>query len=375
MRINSSVALRPLSALPGLCAMWAHRLLSDEITMLTFSDSIQISPLLLQFFLRCVFRVLIVLVPVGVFAAPAAGIPEPGFWLTRIHRAALENNFKGTLMVSAPGAISSAKIFHFREGLQQYEYIESLDGQPRQVFRHNEFVHTVWPKTQFVQLEQRESWGAFPALLSASSIKLADFYEIKREPGTERVAGHEADVLWLHPRDAYRFGYRLWAEKVSGLLLRADVWAQPHEVLETAVFSEVTIGVKPQPELVLRGMKPPEGYQVERVALTPIRIEEEGWALRQSIPGFYQVHCVKRSLWRSSASQQQVIQAVFSDGLTHVSIFIEPFDPTRHLQPVKGVVGATNTLSRRQRNSWVTVVGNVPPLTLRAFFDGLSPIK
>ena len=343
--------------------------------MSMFFDSAPMTPCATQWLLRCITQVLVVLMPAGVLATPAPENPEPLSWLTRIHRAALENNFKGTFIVSGPGAISSAKISHFREGQQQYEHIESLDGQPRHVFRHNQFVHTVWPETQFVQIEQRALWGAFPALLSASDMRVADFYEIKREPITKRVAGYEADVLWFHPRDAYRFGYRLWAEKVSGLLLRADIWAQPQHVLETSVFSEITIGVKPQPEAVLSGMKPPEGYRVERLTQTPVRLEAEGWVLRQKVPGFYQIHCVKRSLGARAANDPSLIQVVFSDGLTHVSMFIEPFNSTRHLQPIKAVVGATNTLSERQGNFWITVVGDVPPLTLRAFFDGLMPIK
>ncbi len=77
----------------------------------------------------------------------------------------------------------------------------------------------------------------------------------------------------MQPRDAYRYGYRLWADKASGLLLRADVLGERGEVLETSAFSDVPIGVKPQPIRVLQPMKQLDGYRVIRPALTPPR----GW--------------------------------------------------------------------------------------------------
>ena len=68
----------------------------------------------------------------------------------------------------------------------------------------------------------------------------------------------------------------------------------------------------------------------------------------------------------------QVLQTIFSDGLTHVSVFIEPFDPQRHTRPMQAAVGPTWTLMQRQGPWWVTIVGDVPPATLRVFAKGLE---
>ena len=45
-------------------------------------------------------------------------------------------------------------------------------------------------------------------------------------------------------------------------------------------------------------MKKLEGYRVVRPALTPTRLDAEGWTLRQGVPGFEQVSCVRRPLAR-----------------------------------------------------------------------------
>jgi sigma-E factor negative regulatory protein RseB len=58
---------------------------------------------------------------------------------------------------------------------------------------------------------------------------------------------------------------------------------------------------------------------------------------------------------------------VFSDGLTHVSLFVEPFKPQFHRAEMQAQQGATATVMQRRGEHWVTVVGDVPPATLAAF--------
>ena len=172
-------------------------------------------------------------------------------WLLRIHDAASRRNFQGTFVVSGAGGVASARISHFCEGPNQYERIESLDGRQRKVFRHNDVVQTVWPASHVAMIEQRGMLSSFPALLQAGDDGIAEWYEVRAE-GSERVAGHEANVLAIRARDGHRYGYRLWADRASGLLLRAEVVGERGDVLETSAFSDVVIGIRPQPEASCR---------------------------------------------------------------------------------------------------------------------------
>ena len=307
-----------------------------------------------------------------------ANAREVRAWLTRIHQAASHHNFQGTFVVSGGGSVSSARISHYCQADNQFERIESLDGQARHVFRHNDVVHTFWPDSRVALVEQRDLLMSFPALLQAGNDRIVEFYDVQKLGG-ERVAGHEANVLLVKPKDAYRYGYRLWAEKSTGLLLKADVLGERGEVVETSAFSDVVIGIRAQPEMVLASMKKLDGYRVIRPTLTPTRLEAEGWT-QQAAPGFLQVSCVKRSMdataaVNGNAAADQVLQAIYSDGLTHVSVFIEPFNSQRHVRQMLASVGATQTLMRRQGEWWVTVIGDVPPNTLRHFANGLERKK
>ena len=308
--------------------------------------------------------------------APASGAEARG-WLQRIHTAASQRNYQGTLVVTADGTLSSSRLAHYCEGDQFLERIEVLDGQPRRVYRHNEQVLTLWPAAKVARIEQRDAVALFPALLSGSEEQLFERYDLLAE-GSDRVAGLDADVFLLRPRDGHRFAQRLWAERASGLLLRADVLSADGRVLETAAFTEVSIGVKAQPETVLVPMKRLDGYRLLRNAPQRTGLEAEGWRLNAPVAGFKQISCVKRSLERAGEGERapsaDVLQTIFSDGLTHVSVFIEPLRADRQRAGM-AAFGATHTLMQPFGPHWVTVMGDVPMATLKQFAAALERLR
>lgn len=294
-------------------------------------------------------------------------------WLARVKQAALTRNYQGTLVFNAAGVVSSSRVTHFCEGKQRYERIDVLDGESRQVYRHNDLTQTLWPKARVAVIEQREATPDFPAL-PAGDVPGLGAYDL-RLLGRERIAGHEAQVLLLKPRDGHRFAHRLWAEHSSGLLLRADVLGSKGELLESAAFSDVAIGGRPSPEVVLGPMRRIDGYRVVRPSVVKTQLEAEGWSWSRTVPGFQLVSCVKRPLTAAheaqSSAHAQVLQAVFSDGMTHVSVFVEPFDAERH-KPVATSLGATHTWMQRLGSWWITVMGDVPMATVQQFAASLE---
>lgn len=305
-------------------------------------------------------------------AAPAvAGRPgDVRSWMARLEHAAGALNYQGTLVSSAGGVVSSSRVVHYIEGKQHYERIEALDGEARLVLRHNGITQTLWPRTRLAVIEHRLAMPGFPGLPPGTS---DDVYEV-RMLGSERMAGYEAQVLMFKPRDAHRFAQRLWAERSSGLLLRADVLGERGQVIESASFSELTIGAKPNSKLVPQAMRKLDGFRIVRPAATRTSLEAEGWSLARPVAGFQLIGCMRRDLGAleepSAAGGNQVLMAVFSDGLTHVSVFVEPFDAQRH-KPVATSLGATHTVMSRSGNWWVTAMGDVPMATVELFSSAL----
>jgi len=314
------------------------------------------------------------LLPLGVGAQGNGGalMADARAWLSRIHAAASSGNYEGTMVFSAGGALSSSRVWHYCVGEQVYEKQEALDGRQQRIVRHNDSVHTLWPQTRVAVVEKREALAAWSTTPQTVDPQALDQYEL-RPDGSARVAGREATVFLLEPRDALRYAQRLWADQATGLMLRADVIGPGDErpVIESTAFSEIEIGVKPQPETVLKAIRKIDDYRIVRPRQKRTTLDAEGWALARPVSGFRLAGCLRRGM-ETAGENEPVLQAVFSDGLTHVSVFLEAYEPQRHRHEMQVRQGATATLTRRQGDHWVTVVGDVPPSTLPLFADAIE---
>lgn len=316
-------------------------------------------------------------------------------WLAQVKEATTRRNYQGVFVVTLAGTTRSARVVQYWHEGQSFQRIETLDGQAKRILRHNEWVQIQWPQERVVNIEQRAWLPSFPAFLNsarslavtsdsaastastaavavAGAVDFTEFYEVQWL-GRDRLAGLDASVVWLKPRDRYRHGLRLWSEAKSGLLLRADLLNPGGEVLASSGFSEVSLDVRPQPQEVLRAMSRLEGYRVTRPVVVRTRLDAEGWQLKSAVPGFVPVQVFRRSLppadpgapaGDAAADSSDVLQAIFSDGLSAVSVFLEPFNAKVHTRAVQTTLGATQTLMRRQGDWWVTAVGDVPAVTL-----------
>jgi sigma-E factor negative regulatory protein RseB len=146
-------------------------------------------------------------------------------------------------------------------------------------------------------------------------------------------------------------------------------WALPRRAArraESTAFSKVEIGVRPQPEQVLQYARIEATGCCARSSSAPA--EAEGWCCPPvAVPA--RAHAPRHGNrgWRRTGAQ-----SVFSDGLTHVSLFVESFKPEHHRNETQAQQGATATLTQRRGEHWVTVVGDVPPATLKLFAEALE---
>ncbi|MGZ5181130.1 MAG: MucB/RseB C-terminal domain-containing protein [Ramlibacter sp.] len=299
--------------------------------------------------------------------APDRGVNE---WLLRMQEASRLRSYVGTFVVSSStGSMSSARIWHAGDATQQIERVEVLTGAPRSTFRRNDEVVTFLPEHHVVRAERHESLGLFPNLLKSSESSIPEFYAARRL-GAERVAGFDADLVQLVPKDTLRFGYRVWSEKRTGLVIKLQTLDADGNVLEQAAFSELQLDSPVRPDKLLHMMQPPHGWRVERAEAVKTTPAAEGWGLRSTVAGFRPLNCYKRPA--AGAPEGGGIQWIFSDGLASVSLFVEPYDRQRHRQEGVFAAGATQTLTRRIDDWWLTVVGEVPPQTLKAFAQSLE---
>lgn len=327
---------------------------------------------------RCIVLVLawFLCVAQGSEAIPTGDSPLNA-WLMRVHQAARQSVYTGTFVVSSGGNMASARIWHVCDGAQQLERVETLSGTPRAIFRRNDQVVTFFPLSKVAVAEVRESLGLFPSLLKSSDSSIGDFYRLKIL-GSERIAGFEAEIAQLIPHDRLRYGYRVWSEKKTGLIIQLQTLDLDGKVLEQAAFSELQLDA-PVNVGKLSRLGNTDGYRVLRPELQKTSAEAQGWGLRKEVDGFRPMACYQRPVAGQAGagvSPASAMQWIFSDGVATVSLFVEAFDARRHQREgVTDMGGATHTLTRRISDWWATVVGEVPPATLMAFAQVLERKK
>jgi sigma-E factor negative regulatory protein RseB len=293
-------------------------------------------------------------------------------WLTRMHEASMKRrSYIGTLVQTSQGTMSSARIWHTCDGQTQIERIESLTGVPRSSIRQDDKLVTFLPEQRVARVEKREGLvlaSGLTELFKPGASHIPDFYTVKAL-GSERIAGLDAEVVQLNPRDSLRYGYRIWTERKSALVLKLQTLDANGTVIEQAAFSELQLDAPVKAAKLKQMMKPAEGWRVEQTEVVKTTAAAEGWQLKSTVPGFKAVSCHKRG---SAQNADGTMQWVFSDGLATVSLFVEAFDKSRHTQ--EGVVstGATQSLFRRMNDYFLTAVGEVPPQTLKSFAAALS---
>lgn len=297
-------------------------------------------------------------------------------WVERMRRDPCTRTYSGTLVVSsAAGAMSSSRLWHACAAGQPVVRVEPLSGLPRIVFRQGDEVRTFNLQTRTVRIEPHEPAHGLPAMPVLPGAAVSQYYTVK-PLGSERVAGAMADGIAFIPQDAWRFGYRFWIERDSGLVIKLQTVGPQARVLEQTAFSQLDLQTPVQADELLRSVPALQGYQIEKNRIRRTTAQAEGWGVRQVPPGFVALGCFQRPASAAAAQGAPVLQCVYSDGLASVSVFVEAAAAPRADKPQTGSVGATHLWGQQlDEQTWITVVGEVPVATLRAFAQQFERLR
>ncbi len=297
-------------------------------------------------------------------------------WLGKVVGAAREQNYSGTFVYRNGGHGETSRITHLVQDGRELERLEVLDGSPREVIREGDVIRCYLPETRTLIIEKRDWRGAFPVMLPTSLAGLTEFYDI-RKGALERIAGRDAQVVVLEPRDAWRYGHKFWVDTDSGLLLKAGMLDERNGTVETFAFTQLQVGgaidresLKPKFDTQM------QGWRILDLQAGSPRQRNDRWLFKVSLPGFRKIADMKRRSFHrhrgshAGAAADDAAHLVFSDGIASISVFIEPLGD----KPVLGEVtlGAVNIYRRAQDGHLIIVLGEVPRRTLKVFGDGIE---
>lgn len=288
--------------------------------------------------------------------------------LHKAMQATVRLNYSGVFVYRHGSVAETSRITHFLDGGKEYEHLEVLDGSPREVVREGEEVTCYLPESRTVFIEKRAERGGFPAILPVSLHSLEENYSIASgQPA--RVAGFETQSIILEPRDGYRYGHQFWIDKNSGMLLKATLSDGRHELLESFVFTELKLGIAPDHARIRVKLKTSEDWHVHHVAARDSgRVEEGNWVFRNTLPGFRRTAGMRRQV-RLNAPEG--LHFVFSDGLSAISVFIEPNTGNKSDKQVVNM-GSINAYRRIVGAYQVLVMGDVPAAAVLRLAEGIE---
>lgn len=296
-------------------------------------------------------------------------------WLALMNQAFMERNYDGVFSYFDGADLSTLRIVHSIVSGVQRERLVHLNGARREIIRRGDDVACVLqPGDQMLALEASIPSGPFARAFTRSLEEVSHSYDLSIQ-GSDRIADRVAVMLHLVPRDHDRYGYRLWLDQGTGLLLRSELVDMTGAKLEIFQFSQIVID-EPIP-LALLDADSADGAVVSHLTLSKeSRARSPGkmpWHAAWVPKGF------EMAAWdirRTPSTLQPVNTLMYSDGLAAFSVFIEEM-PEAGAATFVSRNGATVAVTHLAKGAadepyLVTVVGELPVETAQRVARSVS---
>ncbi len=280
-------------------------------------------------------------------------------WLAKIAPALGELDYRGTLVYVADGKFATLRVFHRNDDGHERERLVAISGPPREVVRDGTKVMCIGAGQAAVAYDLSQAGRWSPALALSQALRLPGYRAALAGEG--RVAGRKAQVVEVTATDGWRYGYRLWIDRDSGLPLRVDLLDGHGNAVEQVAFTELELGVRPTDD-ELRASGDVTLSQVQ--TLRPAGGAKPAWRVPVPPEGFE----LRIARYRADG-----VQLLYSDGLASVSVYVEKAEAglrgSRASQR-----GAVNARSYWMDGWHVLAIGKVPAATVDRFARTLRAV-
>ncbi len=287
-------------------------------------------------------------------------------WLKVVAFAAHQTDYSGVYVYQYGSHVETSRITHVVEPDSEYEKIESLDGPKREIIRHHGQIWC-YINHKMVQVDSQQGRSRFPSLLPEQLVALSENYLVK-DVGLERVAGYNTQVILFQPRDNLRYSYKIWVHTDSGLLLKTAALGEKNQLIEQYAFAQLQIGGNIDRSWIGAKDLGGAGLSVSPEADKGDIAINSGWVVDALPAGFKKIREFQRPMRGRHAP---VMQIVFSDGLSAISIFVEPADGDESEADGLSSFGAMNLYHKVLSKQLITVVGEAPPYVVKQVLDSV----
>lgn len=294
---------------------------------------------------------------------------SPTDWLMKINQAA-SLSFSGIFVYAHDGQIETMQVVRRVKDDMMQERLYSLNGEPREIVRDTNRIWCYIPAQNVGVRDYRQAFeSGFPRILPGDLARLKQNYHFT-EGGVNRIADRMARRINVIPNDGYRYGYALWADVETGLLLRSDLLGEDNRVVEQYLFVAIDVdseisdralrAVTSKEKLVWYGNEKPQ---------PSASLDESKWQFTQ-IPAGYRLSKYIRRM--SPMAGREIEHLIFTDGLSTVSIFIKPASAEHSGMEGLSRMGAVHVYRNTINEHRVTVMGEAPARTVEFLAAGVA---
>jgi sigma-E factor negative regulatory protein RseB len=288
--------------------------------------------------------------------------------LKKMNHAAISVNYDGVFVHVSDNHINTLRVIHKTQNGLVRERLYALNGIPREVIRDAEKVWCFMPEKKMGHAGLRsDKTTGFPGFMVKNLAGLSDYYLISSD-GVDRIADRTVTRLQILPRDGFRYGYELWADEKTGLLLKSSLIDNAGNVIEQYMFAIIEIGGE-IPDSALMPMTKKQELVWHSNKNPPVKtsISSSDWQFSALPNGYRLVNIIQRSMPMGTKRLEHII---LSDGLAGISVFIEKIT-----NPVSAAgldkMGAVHSYTRVLDGHLITAIGEVPAAAIKAIGDAL----
>lgn len=295
-------------------------------------------------------------------------------WIEKMSSAMQNLNYTGTFVYIHDNEVETMKIFHSKLDGVEHERLVSLNGEAREIIRNADSVICIWPGSKSVIVSKSQPRTPFPQFDLEQLAKLELNYGF-RKSGYARVAGRDAKIIDIAPLDNYRYGYRLWVDAKTFLLLRSTMSDSDGNVAEQVMFTDVKYPKQIPLEMFNASISGKEHKWLADISMT-IPAEPR---ISADIPGIDEMalpsgfELVSDNITPVAGTNFMVRRLMYSDGLASLSVFVADANDKSSGGILHGAssMGAVHAYGV-QHNKWhATVVGEVPHATVKMLAESM----
>lgn len=277
-------------------------------------------------------------------------------WFDRMQQALRELNFDASFVHVRGERIEPYRWLHgVSDSGVEVELLAGMNGPEYRALRHNNHASYYHSLGTPYSMQASILNGPVPAGFFYPFARISNAYNVL-SVGGGRVMDRPAQHIRLVARDRQRYGYSIWLDRETGMLLRSATLSMDGDVLEQVQLTSLFVSDQFMDNL----------RELKEVSRPPLiedssnqNAAQQDWNISWMPQGF---KMIRSNSHRMAVTGQHADYFLYSDGLAKISVYISKhIEGTRSMQ----IEGAESLYSTRLNDYQVTVVGELPIATIQ----------